>query len=167
MVCVCACVCVTRPVTAQAAKKLMKKEFAQILVLEWIKKLDTRVIDRYLETNMGDFDINMHTGKVRGRAKLRRCTRLLLSSQTRNSQRRLGQSGTTVLIAACQADSVDIVKVLLKYGARVNIGNKFSKFTPLMAAARNANFEIIKLLLKAGADPLAKELVRAKHCLWR
>ncbi len=41
----------------------------------------------------------------------------------------------------------------------MNIGNKYSKYTPLMAAARNANFDLVKLLLKAGADPLAKELV--------
>ncbi len=70
------------------------------------------------------------------------------------------QSGTTAMIAACQENHEDIVKVLLRHGARVSIYNKFSKYTPLMAAARNSNFEIVKLLLKAGADPLAKELVR-------
>jgi ankyrin repeat protein len=69
------------------------------------------------------------------------------------------QSGTTCLILACQENQLEITKILLKHGARVNIGNRFSKFTPLMAAARNSNFEAIKLLLKAGADPLAKELV--------
>jgi hypothetical protein len=51
----------------QAAKKLLRKEFALLMVLDWIKKGDARVIDRYLETSMGDVDINMHSGKVRQR----------------------------------------------------------------------------------------------------
>ena len=70
------------------------------------------------------------------------------------------QSGTTVLIAACQENHTDVVRVLLRHGARVNIANKFSRYTPLMAAARHANFEVVKMLLKAGANPLAVELVR-------
>ncbi len=77
-----------------------------------------------------------------------------------------GQSGTTALIAACQENHEDIVKVLMRHGARVGIYNKFSRYTPLMAAARNSNFEIVKLLLKAGADPLAKELVSVEDDAW-
>jgi hypothetical protein len=50
---------------AQAAKKLLKKEFAQLMMMDWIKRGDTRVVERYLDTSMGDIDINMHSGKVR------------------------------------------------------------------------------------------------------
>ncbi len=49
----------------QATKKLLKREFATLQVLEWVKKGDIRTMQRYLEAELGDLDLNLQSGKVR------------------------------------------------------------------------------------------------------
>lgn len=51
--------------------------------------------------------------------------------------------------------SVEIIQLLLNYGADVNAPYIKSKLTPLHAAMFVENIEVIELLLKAGADPNA------------
>lgn len=117
-----------------ASRSLLFKEFATLQLIEWIRKGDARLVDRYMDTQSGSIDLNAHTGR----------------------------EGTTPLIVAAEVNNTDIVKLLLKYGARPNVPNKFTCFTALMAAAKNSNIDMIKVLLKSGSDPLTIELIGGK-----
>ncbi len=55
------------------------------------------------------------------------------------------------LMLACQAGKTDIVKLLLKHGARVNHQNKNGQ-TPLIIAVQNGHKEIAQMLIEANAD---------------
>lgn len=58
------------------------------------------------------------------------------------------------LVGAAECGKVEVVKLLLAYGAEVN---RFSEgHTPLMRAAKSGHVEIVHLLLEAGADREAK-----------
>lgn len=59
--------------------------------------------------------------------------------------------GTTPLHWAAHNGDVDLVKRLLKAGAKATARNEYGS-TPMSEAAERADAEIIKLLLKAGAD---------------
>lgn len=63
----------------------------------------------------------------------------------------------TPLIRAVAGGTVETVQLLFKYGALVNVANKFSGITPLMAAACRGDLRIIKLLLDNNADINARE----------
>jgi Ankyrin repeats (3 copies) len=56
---------------------------------------------------------------------------------------------------AAQTGSLECVELLLKYGARVNVGDNGRKLNgyPLYAAANNGHGEVCYALLLAGADP--------------
>lgn len=61
----------------------------------------------------------------------------------------------TPLTAACKSGNLEIVELLLKYGADVNLQGDITGVTPLLAALRNRNperFAIALLLLEYGAD---------------
>jgi len=64
--------------------------------------------------------------------------------------------GATPLLFACENGSADIVKLLIKYKANVNLGGKegFEDATPLCKAVQKGNTEIIKILIanKAGVN---------------
>jgi hypothetical protein len=64
---------------------------------------------------------------------------------------RSGKPGDTPLISAVGFGRVDTVRLLLKWGAKVN-AQGFRRRTALMTASYCGNVEIIKALLNAGAD---------------
>jgi ankyrin repeat protein len=67
-----------------------------------------------------------------------------------------GEYNCTPLHYACQEGNIEIVKILLKNGADVNIQNRYSTFYPLFDAITSDNednyYPIIKLLIDAKAD---------------
>lgn len=71
----------------------------------------------------------------------------LLLSQGINLNNQVQPHGNTPLTLAARYGYKDIVELLIKAGARVNVGEKFG-FTPL---ALTENKEIAELLIKAGA----------------
>jgi len=63
-------------------------------------------------------------------------------------------------VAICQNADLRIIRILIEYGADVNLGHDFldeplnkTSLTPLMLAVIMNNKEAFKLLLQAGADP--------------
>ena len=60
-------------------------------------------------------------------------------------------TGLTPLSCACEVGNVNIVKILLKYGAKVDISPESIGVPPLMEAAFLGDLEIIKILLEHGA----------------
>ncbi len=67
---------------------------------------------------------------------------------------------TPPLIAA---SSTEVLQVLLKHGANINVQNKDHK-TALMVAAGNGRIDLVKLLLKSGADP---DIIAPQHFAYR
>ena len=63
---------------------------------------------------------------------------------------------TTYLITAASNNSLDLVKLLLRYKAQVNQPDAF-KATALMAAVGKGNKAMVELLLASGADVQAKD----------
>jgi ankyrin repeat protein len=64
--------------------------------------------------------------------------------------------GQTPLTAAAQFGRVEVVEVLLKWGANPNLrdsGSDYPHETPLSTAAMQGQLEVCRVLLKAGADP--------------
>lgn len=59
--------------------------------------------------------------------------------------------GETALYKACAASHVDVVKLLIKAKADVNIATKYGGETPLIVAAEKGYDDIITLLIKAKA----------------
>jgi len=55
------------------------------------------------------------------------------------------------LIETSIRGQLDLVKLLIKAGASVNVKNKYG-YTALMYASINNHLDIVKLLIKAGAD---------------
>ena len=55
----------------QAAKGLCAKEFALLQLIDWIRKGDARLVERYLDTQSGNLNINAHTSRVRSRCVIR------------------------------------------------------------------------------------------------
>ncbi|MDA3885346.1 MAG: ankyrin repeat domain-containing protein [Candidatus Delongbacteria bacterium] len=66
--------------------------------------------------------------------------------------------GRTPLHNAISSNDVEVVKLLIKYKAPVNIQDE-EGITPLILAIRNGSEEIVKVLLKNGADVNLKENV--------
>ena len=50
---------------AQATKLLLEKETASNKLIDWIKKGDATLVDRYMDTRAQSVDLNFQTGKVR------------------------------------------------------------------------------------------------------
>jgi hypothetical protein len=106
----------------------MGKEFALLQLIEWIRNGDARIIERYLDTQSGSVNIDGQTSRVCAVSSWR----LLLHKPLRFSCALLfsprlvwcSQEGTTALIVACECKQMDIVKILLKYGAKPNVPNK-------------------------------------------
>jgi hypothetical protein len=73
--------------------------------------------------------------------------------------------GQTALHVACLWGNIDVAKVLVKAGAKVNAVNGFSGAAPLHCAAtendrgnKEGRKECIKLLMTAGADPNLRDM---------
>ena len=62
-------------------------------------------------------------------------------------------NNTTLLSLASFVGYVDICRIVLSNGAKVDTTDTKSR-TALMAAAQVGNIEVVKLLLENGADPL-------------
>lgn len=60
--------------------------------------------------------------------------------------------GDFPLIKACSGGDIEKIKLLLEYGARVNVRNAHGE-TPLYNCIVNKNYKVMQLLLKNGADP--------------
>jgi ankyrin repeat protein len=64
------------------------------------------------------------------------------------------EDGLTAIHQCCIDDSADLLRLLIKYGANVNVCDN-DLWTPLHAAATCANLEICKILIENKADLLA------------
>ena len=69
-----------------------------------------------------------------------------ISSPSKNNAR------VQPLHSAAASDQVEIVRLLLRKGAKVN-ARQAGDFTPIHSAAQNGNLEMLNLLLAYGADP--------------
>ncbi|XP_059478822.1 BRCA1-associated RING domain protein 1-like isoform X2 [Neocloeon triangulifer] len=77
-------------------------------------------------------------------------------------------NGWTPLHEAAQSNRMDIAKILLEHGARVNAAGGEEYLTPLHDAVSTGYTEMVKLLVRFGADPdqrsikgeIAKELTK-------
>lgn len=76
---------------------------------------------------------------------------LLVTGVSPNSA---NEDGLTAIHQCCIDDSADLLKLLIKYEADVNVCDN-DLWTPLHAAATCANLEICKILIDNGADLLA------------
>ena len=72
-----------------------------------------------------------------------------------SSVNHVGVRGWTPLYAACARGHVDVVAILLKWGADPELPTQ-SQWRPLMTAAQQGFKEIVKLLLEHSANPAAK-----------
>ena len=61
------------------------------------------------------------------------------------------KDGHTALHHVCENGNVDIVKLLIKYDARINVKEKYDGKSPLECAAYNGYFEIARYLIACGA----------------
>ena len=61
--------------------------------------------------------------------------------------------GMTALHWASERGHGDVVEVLLKAGARVDVETRVGAYTPLHVASRRGHSTVVKALLAAGADP--------------
>jgi hypothetical protein len=65
------------------------------------------------------------------------------------------ESGWTALHLAAHYGQMEVVKVLIRAGADLNVLSKNGEAnTPLMAAVAGGQVPIVRLLVKSGADPL-------------
>lgn len=81
--------------------------------------------------------------------------RLLAGGKDVNEREKPELNGTNALEVAASSGNLEIVQILLKAKAQVNVTDAIG-WTPLMIAARNGYPEIVKVLLKAGANPNLK-----------
>ncbi|KAI3649494.1 hypothetical protein MP228_005126 [Amoeboaphelidium protococcarum] len=77
---------------------------------------------------------------------------LALLSRNKSSLYKLNASGDTPLIFAASLGNATAVKLLLDYGADVNVRNQKSNWTPLMAAVACESAPVVELLLECNAD---------------
>ncbi len=61
------------------------------------------------------------------------------------------RAGYTPLIAACEVGNIEVVKLIIKYGANIN-KTDYGGNTPLIHALVNKKENIIKFLVEYGAD---------------
>jgi ankyrin repeat protein len=64
----------------------------------------------------------------------------------------LDEEGNTPLMLLDDETNVDIVSLLIKYGAKLDIQNKENKRTALLGAAMEENFKAMRILIEGGAN---------------
>ena len=67
---------------------------------------------------------------------------------------RTNSAGETLLQTCAKTNQPEVIKLLLKKGAKVSAKRR-DGHTPLLCASHNGHVEIVKLLLAYGADPFA------------
>jgi ankyrin repeat protein len=72
-----------------------------------------------------------------------------------NKKKKYHLSLEALLFESCKSSFIDLVEILIKFGARVNFAIK-EGVIPLHIAAQNGHLELVKLLLKYGAMVDAK-----------
>jgi ankyrin repeat protein len=77
--------------------------------------------------------------------------RLLLENQGADDTRLQNNGRDTSLFSAATIGHVDVVRLLLKYGADIHLQSKDGE-TPLTVASKNGHWEVVRLLLNRGAD---------------
>lgn len=92
---------------------------------------------------MSEMIIEMHRAAVEGDVTI---VRRLLSRGVDPNKR--DESGSTAFMYACDQGHVDIAKMMIEYGARVNDDSITS---PLILATAKCHVDIVKLLLEHGA----------------
>jgi uncharacterized protein len=70
----------------------------------------------------------------------------------------LGKAGVSPLHLAVTSNCLDLVKILVKHGANIELPTQEKKQTPLMMAASNINYDIMEFLLSSGANPNAVDI---------
>ena len=75
------------------------------------------------------------------------------------------KAGNSALHLAVVNNDIEIVKLLISYGANVNMHNKFKK-TPLHLACQAGNEIIANLLIENGSDINARDMLRMTPLLW-
>lgn len=74
----------------------------------------------------------------------------------------LSQDGYPPLCLAALFHQTEIAKLLIEYGADVNLAAKnVSRVTPLQSAVAKENYELCTILLKAGANPNIAQMQNA------
>lgn len=84
------------------------------------------------------------------------CARSLLEKGANPNTRSAAKRGETPLIAAATRGNAQIIKMLLKAGARLEDTDSNGR-TPLMAAVDGGSEETVRALLVAGANPSEKD----------
>jgi hypothetical protein len=64
----------------------------------------------------------------------------------------MGAHGVTPIISAARSGAVDVIRVLAKHGADLNVGAGVNNWTPLMHAIHKNRIESVRALLDAGID---------------
>ena len=100
-----------------------------------------------------DSDCHCHTALFEAtREKQTEVVRILLKNRADANQSAPGKSYTALHMAASNG-ALEIVSVLIEFGANVNLLSSFpGEYSALYAAARHANAQIVSKLIRAGAD---------------
>ena len=102
------------------------------------------------DPNTSDSDGDTPLTIACGRGNIRIATLLL---QARANINQLDNNGYTVLMDACLSETPlnDLVRLLIEYGADINIKDTKQQRTALMAAAQHGHTSIVQYLLEQGA----------------
>jgi ankyrin repeat protein len=76
----------------------------------------------------------------------------LLSKKT-NINAIYSEDGLNPMLLACQKNNLEIVKSLVKYGAKINGDPDLKSSNPILTATINNNYKIVEFLVENGADP--------------
>ncbi len=104
------------------------------------------------------------------KGNLKKLKTLLASKKFDVNEKEKTKAGTTALIISIFSGKARTAKLLLDYGADVNVSDNFW-FTPLMTAIQNSDYATVKLLLAKGANVKAVDeccgrtplLIAAQH----
>ena len=96
----------------------------------------------------------------------------LLESGASVGEPKFSRHGKSPLIHAVEWKQIDLIQLLLEYGANINVQDRNNGFTPLMYAAKFNNRDLCDFILASGADKsitnkngkTATELAKIDQC---